>query len=657
MGEGRSTDDMTGGDGNGNEDINRQSQRQEFELLQQQYMSSYAGRSDPTDSLDDDSPGSISSDLFLSDQEELDRRGPIVPINTAGDLMAVSNPSETTSATDVSDRLIEEKRPPIHAGSGGDGKNQNTSGGATGSIALDIARNALRRAFEEAAVSSTNVASSNSLSVNQLQQAVVGISNDGGHGDGGRESLMAMLSMGYGIGQGMQQQPVPARQAPVATAPSPIDPLPIRRQQQQMQYAANQLGVQPQSNTNLRSEFAYSAGTAAFGEGGYASSSGVRTTESSTSSSSLSSAIGSKRFPQRDASTINSAVFTNLTRADTSTRNASDRSNIASFVTEATALSRESNRRYGERHDEMQMSFPHRLMVMLDNPQLNDITRWLPHGKGFQILDKKRFELEVMPLYFGKKSKYTSFTRKMNRWNFTRVTRGPETGAYYHPMFQRGQLELCLMMTCHDARSVSSSSDGVHGETMNPVALGIATPGMINHGFVDKGGSNSGTDSTTSQQNGPFPVAQTSQTPSLQALMMQQAAQRQQLNEGRLSNTEQQQQFKRGGSQPVLDPSFAPRTVQNATSAHTNTSSSTYSSQNFMDFGVLSPPTLNVSGGIAYPPGANISDIASAEQCLRETERLLNAMQDQQQQPPHRRQRQKQQQQQQDEGGIRDQKE
>ena len=37
----------------------------------------------------------------------------------------------------------------------------------------------------------------------------------------------------------------------------------------------------------------------------------------------------------------------------------------------------------------------------------------------------------VLPVYF-KQSKYTSFTRKLKRWGFTRVTSGTELGAYYH---------------------------------------------------------------------------------------------------------------------------------------------------------------------------------------------------------------------------------
>ena len=81
--------------------------------------------------------------------------------------------------------------------------------------------------------------------------------------------------------------------------------------------------------------------------------------------------------------------------------------------------------------EDVPCTFPQKLMAVLDNDQMSDIVTWLPHGKGFIILQKKRFASEVMPLYF-KHSKFTSFTRKLNRWGFTRVARGPESGAYYH---------------------------------------------------------------------------------------------------------------------------------------------------------------------------------------------------------------------------------
>jgi uncharacterized membrane protein len=54
-------------------------------------------------------------------------------------------------------------------------------------------------------------------------------------------------------------------------------------------------------------------------------------------------------------------------------------------------------------------------MEILSNEEYRDIVRWLPHGKGFIIADKKRFANEVLPKHF-KQAKFTSFTRKLNRW-------------------------------------------------------------------------------------------------------------------------------------------------------------------------------------------------------------------------------------------------
>ena len=77
----------------------------------------------------------------------------------------------------------------------------------------------------------------------------------------------------------------------------------------------------------------------------------------------------------------------------------------------------------------------------------SDAIAWLPHGKGFVIRNKKVFSDVTLPKYF-KESKFTSFTRKLNRWGFCRITHGTESGAYYHPYFQKGNLRRTLLMTC-----------------------------------------------------------------------------------------------------------------------------------------------------------------------------------------------------------------
>eukprot|EP00536_Pseudo-nitzschia_multiseries_P002968 jgi/Psemu1/184836/e_gw1.42.28.1 len=84
-------------------------------------------------------------------------------------------------------------------------------------------------------------------------------------------------------------------------------------------------------------------------------------------------------------------------------------------------------------------------MEILTNDEDSDTIAWLPHGRSFIIYKKKKFAAQVLVKYF-KATKFTSFTRKLNRWGFTRVTRGTEMGSYFHKMFLRDNPELCLRM-------------------------------------------------------------------------------------------------------------------------------------------------------------------------------------------------------------------
>jgi len=62
------------------------------------------------------------------------------------------------------------------------------------------------------------------------------------------------------------------------------------------------------------------------------------------------------------------------------------------------------------------------------------VVAWLDHGKGFEVKDREKFALQVLPKYFGKQTDFRSFTRKLLRWNFKRVSKGNETGSFYHPV-------------------------------------------------------------------------------------------------------------------------------------------------------------------------------------------------------------------------------
>lgn len=90
-------------------------------------------------------------------------------------------------------------------------------------------------------------------------------------------------------------------------------------------------------------------------------------------------------------------------------------------------------------------NFPETLFDIISMDKNSHIVSWLPHGKGFIIHDKQRFASLILPQYFDG-AKFTSFTRRLKRWSFVRVPRGPELGAYYNKNFVRDLPELVVKM-------------------------------------------------------------------------------------------------------------------------------------------------------------------------------------------------------------------
>jgi hypothetical protein len=57
-------------------------------------------------------------------------------------------------------------------------------------------------------------------------------------------------------------------------------------------------------------------------------------------------------------------------------------------------------------------------MAILESNEHSDIAGWLPNGRSFSIVDKQRFEQEVMPECFQDATKYVSLNRRLRRWKF-----------------------------------------------------------------------------------------------------------------------------------------------------------------------------------------------------------------------------------------------
>merc|ERR1711991_581132 len=81
------------------------------------------------------------------------------------------------------------------------------------------------------------------------------------------------------------------------------------------------------------------------------------------------------------------------------------------------------------------MGFPQKLWLLLQETR-HDIISWIaPDNIAFKILDADAFQCCVIPKYF-KHKKLSSFQRQLNLYGFRRITKGKDTGAYFHPNFR-----------------------------------------------------------------------------------------------------------------------------------------------------------------------------------------------------------------------------
>jgi hypothetical protein len=91
--------------------------------------------------------------------------------------------------------------------------------------------------------------------------------------------------------------------------------------------------------------------------------------------------------------------------------------------------------------------FPMKLHNMLEHiaefeSELEHIVSWQPHGRCFLVHKIKEFQADVLPRFFQQR-KYASFQRQLNLYGFSRLTKGPDRGAYYHELFLRSKQILC----------------------------------------------------------------------------------------------------------------------------------------------------------------------------------------------------------------------
>lgn len=165
-------------------------------------------------------------------------------------------------------------------------------------------------------------------------------------------------------------------------------------------------------------------------------------------------------------------------------------------------------------------------MTVLSDPKFHHIIEWLPSGKSFVIYKPKVFATDILPSRF-KSAKYSSFTRKLHRWGFVRHFRGGDSGAFFHPDFQKGRLDLAESMTCcqqqKEAASkkarkakLNSNKSQASSDPSTRVSSSIRKSGIANYRNVM--GGNSTTDAL--RQNQAQLLSLVGNTPSMRLPLM-----------------------------------------------------------------------------------------------------------------------------------------
>jgi hypothetical protein len=107
----------------------------------------------------------------------------------------------------------------------------------------------------------------------------------------------------------------------------------------------------------------------------------------------------------------------------------------------------------------VEMTFPAKLMCILEDPDFQSCIYWSDEGEAFCVHPNLFTEKVLGPYFQG--SKFHSFTRKLNRFQFKRIIGDarfpPDAFAFQHKLFVRGNPELLAGMK-EGSRSASSES-------------------------------------------------------------------------------------------------------------------------------------------------------------------------------------------------------
>ncbi|KAL3931851.1 MAG: hypothetical protein SGBAC_011120 [Bacillariaceae sp.] len=117
----------------------------------------------------------------------------------------------------------------------------------------------------------------------------------------------------------------------------------------------------------------------------------------------------------------------------------------------------------------------YRMLMDLAEKGQEDIVSWGPGGASFLVHDHHRLVTEALPAYFNQ-TKYKSFQRQLNFYGFARILDGPLEGSYSHPMFLRGQEQMCRNISRKEHHQSECTPIETHMELNQEIVIPERTP-------------------------------------------------------------------------------------------------------------------------------------------------------------------------------------
>lgn len=111
-------------------------------------------------------------------------------------------------------------------------------------------------------------------------------------------------------------------------------------------------------------------------------------------------------------------------------------------------------------------SFLVKLYAVLSHKELSHIITWLPHGRSWTLIDPIKFEVSVIPKYFGSGITLVSFTKRVIKLGFRGISFSIDTNphnkrkcgkSYYHECFLRGKPHLMKRIEAQEKISCDNS--------------------------------------------------------------------------------------------------------------------------------------------------------------------------------------------------------